>query len=152
MPRKKRGRTRGRRAGRGTPRPAALRMTGGTVAGNLAAARQGLLNERSQIDRQIAILDQALSMLSGVRVQRGPAPAASRKRGGGGAFRSGSLKDHIHQVLARAGSPMAVKDITERVTASGFTTRNKTLAKSVGIALTQMPGVVKVGRGMFKIG
>jgi hypothetical protein len=46
---------------------------------------------------------------------------------------------------------MAVKDITEGVRRGGYETRNKTLAKSVGIALTQMPEVDKVGRGLFRL-
>lgn len=46
---------------------------------------------------------------------------------------------------------MAVKDVTEGVMKSGFKTKNKTLAKSVGIALTQMPMISKLGRGMFEL-
>jgi len=45
---------------------------------------------------------------------------------------------------------MAVKDITKGVVRSGYKTKNKTLAKSVGIALTEMPTVEKVGRGQFR--
>jgi hypothetical protein len=70
---------------------------------------------------------------------------------GGSPFRPGSLKEYIMGVLRTAGGkPMAVKDITQGVMDSGFETSNKTLAKSVGIALTQMPGVKKSGRGRFR--
>ena len=64
--------------------------------------------------------------------------------------RAGSLKDQIAKILSVGKGAMAVRDITARVLKSGYKTRNKTLAKSVGIALTQMPDVVKIGRGVFR--
>lgn len=46
---------------------------------------------------------------------------------------------------------MAVKDVTAAVVRAGYQTRNRTLGKSVGIALAQMPNVTKLGRGTFKL-
>ena len=46
---------------------------------------------------------------------------------------------------------MAVKDITAAVLKAGYPSKSKTLAHSVGVALREMPGVVKVGRGQFRL-
>jgi len=97
--------------------------------------------ERARIDDQISALQGALSTLG--MPSGGP--------GGGRRARSGSLKEFISRVLSKNGGAMAVKDVTAGVMAEGYQTRNQTLSKSVGIALTQMPGVAKVGRGLFKL-
>ena len=64
--------------------------------------------------------------------------------------RPGSLKSVITTVLTGKGI-MAVKDITAGVLKAGYKTRNKTLAKSVGIALAEMKNVAKIGRGRFRL-
>jgi len=101
------------------------------------------------LDSKIAAIEQALSALHG-RLPSGPRPAAARGRAAG-RYRAGSLKDYILRVLS-GGQTMAVKDITESVTRAGYQSRNKTLAKSVGIALAQMPELTKVGRGRYRLG
>ncbi len=45
---------------------------------------------------------------------------------------------------------MTVKDVTTAVRKAGYKSKNKTLDKSVGVALSEMPGVKKVGRGTFR--
>lgn len=128
------------------------------VMSNLRAALQGLNAQRAQIDKQIAALEGALAAMGGGAPAMSPSvfraagrPAAARVATGGSRYRSGSLKEHIEAVLAASGGTMAVKDITDGVIASGYSTRNKTLAKSVGIALTEMPNVEKIGRGKFRL-
>ncbi|NLG43035.1 MAG: hypothetical protein GX547_07310 [Phycisphaerae bacterium] len=125
---------------------------------NLTQAREELIAQRAALDEQLAALDTALSAMGRrpmpVRpAAGGPALRAGERRPRGVATgrRSGSLKEHIARVLSATGGPMAVKDITEGVRRGGYETRNKTLAKSVGIALTQMPEVDKVGRGLFRL-
>jgi hypothetical protein len=124
---------------------------------NLTAARSSLIGQREHLDRQIAAINQALAAF-GAHVPAAPAAPAARaagpqrggRRGGGGrGVRPGSLKDYIHRVLA-GGGVMAVKDIAAGVVKAGFKSKNKTLAKSVGIALAKMPGVKRVGRGKFR--
>ncbi len=56
----------------------------------------------------------------------------------------------IGNVLSGAGE-MQVRDITARVLRAGYKSRNKTLDKSVGIALAHMPTVRKIGRGVFRL-
>lgn len=124
---------------------------------NLTAARSSLIGQRENLDRQIAAIDQALLAFGGhapAVFNSAAAPTAragGQRRGGArkGGVRPGTLKDYIHRVLA-GGGVMAVKDIAAGVVKAGFKSKNKTLAKSVGIALAKMPGVKRVGRGKFR--
>lgn len=131
---------------------------GSGVVGSLQAARAELAAQRGAVDRQIAAVDAALSAFGaaggggGARVGGG-ARAVGRPKGSGArtaGVRKGSLKEYLLRVLNSAGGVMAVKDITSAVLRAGYKSKNQTLAKSVGIALTETPGVKKVGRGKFK--
>jgi len=138
------------------PRPAGRRGRPPTlgVAGavsSLQRYRAELLAQRDGLDGQINALDQALSAIGATPVQRisGGVARVGRPRKAGGP-RPGSLKDYILNAL-RSGGVMAVKDITSAVLSGGYATKNKTLAKSVGIALAEMKNhVQKVGRGRFR--
>lgn len=117
---------------------------GGAQGRMLSAAqsyRTQLVAELAAIDGRLAALDSALGGRSGM----------SDRTLTGRDVRAGSLKDYIKKVLSGHG-PMAVKGITEAVVSQGYKSKNKTLAKSVGIALTGMVGVQKVGRGWFQLG
>ena len=46
---------------------------------------------------------------------------------------------------------MRVQDIEKAVRAGGFKTKNKTLGKSIGIALLDMQGVERVARGLYEL-
>ena len=130
---------------RGRPRTGSGALVG--VVANLQSAHRALVAERTALDTRIGALESALRAMSAA-----PASGSRGRRGGGGrAFRRGSLKEYIHRVLSSAQGTMAVRDVTTGVKRSGFKTKNKTLSKSVGIALTQMPMVSKVGRGLFKM-
>ncbi len=159
MPRAKNARRGSRKSTRGAR--GARGAVGGDVLGSLHAAREELLAQRASLDQQLSALDQALNLMGG-GARRGrpgrpaahsPAQAAptGAARGGRRGPRANSLKVFITRVLSGSQSPMAVKEITAGVRRAGYETRNKTLAKSVGIALTQMPDVQKVGRGVFKL-
>lgn len=65
--------------------------------------------------------------------------------------RGGSLKDYVTRVLTAAGKPMEVKTIADQVVKNGFKSKNKTLAKSVGIILAGMKNAARVRRGVFQI-
>ena len=130
------------------------------VAG-LSQAKSALRAQRDILDSQLAELDRMIAAYgggdggggvgrpAGRPVGRPPKGGAS---GGSGIYRPGSLKDVIHGILANAGGAMAVKDIASGVVSSGYKSTNKTLAKSVGIALTDMKGVRKKGRGLYALG
>lgn len=148
MPRRKRKATRGR------GRQAASAGGMGRAVSTLQTALQELHGERSALDRQIAALSGALAAMGAAAPQmRGPGrPGRPGRRpaAAGAGPRPGSLKDFIQKALG-GGKTMSVKDITEAVRRGGYKTRNKTLAKSVGIALTEMPMVKKVARGKFRV-
>lgn len=120
---------------------------GGSAQGRMLSAAQSyraqLVAEMVVIDGRLAALDSALSVMVGRNGVPGRTPT-------GRGFRAGSLKEYIQKVLAGRG-PMAVKDITRAVTDQGFKSKNKTLDKSVGIALADMAGVQKIGRGVFQL-
>jgi len=75
---------------------------------------------------------------------------ARRAKPGASGYRPGSLKAHIQQVLQAHGGVMAVEDVTAAVCKAGFKSKDKTLARSVGVALRGMRDVKKVGRGTFR--
>ncbi len=138
-------------SGKGAPAP---------VLRELSSFRAHLLAQRDGIDNQIATIDQILGTGGPRRAaaahSAGPAPAArgrgkarGRRRGRRGP-RAGSLKEYILKTLERSGKPMRVKDISSAVISAGYKSKNKTLGKSVGIALAQL-GVKRVGRGLYGI-
>ena len=137
---------------KGGRKPAAPTMT--SALASLTEARNHLVTQRDALDGQIAVIERALADLGGaaprarISVRAAKRPTGRGRRGG---RRPGALKDRIAAVLATRKGPMAVKDITAAVMKTGYKTQNKTLAKSVGIALTQMPEVAKVRRGTFKL-
>jgi len=147
---------RGRKRGR--PRGSKNSVSGGASAAalpNLHMAMDSLQRQRAQIDTQISAVATAIAALSGTAMVSYSAPRAGGTgrgpgRPAGRPPRKGSLKDYILRVMS-GGDVMAVKDITSGIMKAGFKTANKTLAKSVGIALTQLKSQVKkVGRGQFK--
>jgi hypothetical protein len=161
MPRRKRRKavTRRRVGRRGMARRG--RPPGG-MAGALRSLHEyhgELVAQRGQLEAQIHAVENALSVMGGTprayagrgRVGRPPGRRPGRPPSMGRAPRPGSLKAYILDVLSHGGGTMAVKDITSGVLSSGYKTKNRTLAKSVGIALTEMKNVTKVGRGKFRL-
>ena len=139
-------RTKGAKGSVGTPR-----FTGASgiaaVVGGIQRYCAELAAQCSALGSRIAVVNQALAFLGAGVPARKVTFGAGRRRA---RYRSGSLKAHIHQVLRTHGSTMAVKDVTAAVRKAGYRSKNKTLAKSVGVALSEMPGVKKVGRGTFR--
>lgn len=140
------GRRRGRPPGSKNRTAAASDPIQGAVS-NLQEALSNLVAERNRLDAQIHAIEQALASMGGRTRVVTPATGGGRGRRGGA---GGSLKDFIERVMAGKGT-MRVRDVTDAVLAAGYPTQNKTLAKSVGIALTQMPNVKKKGRGEFEL-
>ena len=138
MPRKKRAKP--------GPKPGRPRSYGGAQAaiGGLNSYRNQLVTQRNDIDQRIGAIDSALAAMGSTA--RAPGPGRGRH-----GPRKGSLKEYIGKVLGARGGVMAVKDITAGVLKIGYRTKNKTLAKSVGIALTELTNVRKVGRGQFSL-
>lgn len=53
------------------------------------------------------------------------------------------------KVLNRSGGSVAVKSISARLKTVGYKTKSKSLGNQVTMALREMPGVTKVGRGLY---
>lgn len=129
---------------------------------SLTSLRGNLVAERDALERRIAALNNAIAAFGGSAAGgRSAGPAAGGGAGGGGGRgrgrrsgpRRGSLKEYILNSM-KSGQPAYVKDITNSVVKSGYKSKNKTLAKSVGIALAEMVRsghVVKEGRGQFRV-
>lgn len=132
---------------RGGPRRSATVLESSEAAANLQAMLAGLTSQRDALDRQINAIRGALNAFGGGAAAAAAAAPAGRA---GRQYRRGSLKEYIEQAM-RGKGVMAVKDIADGVVKAGYKSKNKTLAKSVGIALTQMPSISKVGRGRFKL-
>ncbi len=153
MPRKaKRGRKPGRPKGSGGGA-----ISWASAASGLKSYRNTLATDRDALDHKIGALDSALeAMGAGAPAARGPARRSAGRPGpkpgpgrGRRGPRKGSLKEYIAKVLGGRVRGMAVKDITNGVLRSGYKSKNKTLAKSVGIALADMRVVSKLGRGVY---
>ncbi|MFH1747776.1 MAG: hypothetical protein ABIG44_12130 [Planctomycetota bacterium] len=145
-------RKRAARSGRGMGKPGRRARASIDVFGTLAVARDELMAQRQTLDAQISALDNAMATM-GTGQPSGTAAHLMLHRGGasGGGRRAGSLKVYINKVMTGHKGTMAVKDIAAGVLRAGYKTKNKTLAKSVGIALTQMPEAIRVGRGQFRL-
>jgi len=114
----------------------------------MQAYRDNLVAERAQVASQIDAIEQALTAMGAARRAPAGRPAPGRR---GVGVRRGSLKYYVERVLRAGAGPMAVKDVTAGVRKAGFKSKNKTLAKSVGIAMSQMPKVAKLSRGVFRL-
>ncbi len=54
------------------------------------------------------------------------------------------------KVLSRSAGSVAVKNISARLKTVGYKTKSKSLGNQVTMALREMAGVTKVGRGMYE--
>ena len=117
------------------------------VVGDIQRHRDELATQRADLDSQMAALDQALAVLGAAAPARKTLPGKGRR---GASYRPGSLKAYIHQVFRTYSGAMAVKDVTAAVRKAGYKSKDKTFAKSVGVALRAMRNVTKIGRGVFR--
>lgn len=141
-------------------RPSAASGERGNVLSALNSYHRSLMDQFNTVKAEIDAVETTIRQLGAApaAVRRGPgrpaavvaSPSAGKGRGRHGP-RSGSLKEYVIRALTGKGV-MAVKDITASVMSLGYKTKNKTLAKSVGIALTELKDrVQRVGRGQFKL-
>lgn len=166
-------RARRRRAKRRSAAAAAPGRPASRLLSDMRTYHANLISQRRRLDEEIAAVESAMRVLAGRGsraagaavgavsraarpAQRAAGRAAARATGLGRATRGrrpagASLKDFIRKVLARAGGPMKVKDITDAVLRAGYRTSSKTLANQVSMALAQMKEVQKVGRGVFRL-
>ncbi|MCH7813197.1 MAG: C2H2-type zinc finger protein [Planctomycetes bacterium] len=133
-------------------RRAARRPIAGGTAGLIRQMQvyQGQLSaEQAGLEAQITAVDQAIEALgSSVKTKPvGPRRRAGTRRGGP---RRGSLGDYILRVIRGKVRPMSLAKIADRVKKAGYKTKSKSLANMVSNTLAQLPGVKKVGRGLYR--
>ncbi len=114
-----------------------------------------LTAERERLQQRIEAIDTLLAAYDGqapkrtTRVVAAGRGRAARRGGGGRRMEGGTLKDYIRRVLSKQ---MSVADVTAAVERAGYESSNKTLDKSVGIALTDLAKkkeARKVSRGVY---
>ena len=116
---------------------------------SLQSYRNQLLQRPEQIDAQLQAIEQIMAGMGGMAMRSTGRAGQSNFAAGRGA-RAGSLKEFIVQVL-RGRGVMRVAEITNAIKRAGYKTKNKTLSHSVSVALTEIPGAKKVGRGQFRM-
>lgn len=119
----------------------------GRLLQQLQASRTEIAAQAAALDAQLAALDSVLTLLGGVRRPGRPPRAGGRPR----AARAGTLRGYIEQVLRAQRGPVLVRDLTAAVLKAGFKSRDTRLAHTVGKCLVSMPGVGKVGRGLYRL-
>jgi len=62
-----------------------------------------------------------------------------------------SLQEIIHQVLAKAGEPLSVGEVLERVQAAGYRSKSDNFRGIVNQTLIKDKRLGKAGRGMYQV-
>jgi hypothetical protein len=119
-----------------------------SVINELRAYRDGLGDRRSQFDTQIAAVEGALAAL---RANMYPVVTRARRTHRAAGHRQGSLREFIERVLRARRGVMSVQDVTTAVRKAGYQTKNKKLDKKVQIALANLPNVIRVARGQYRL-
>ncbi len=118
------------------------------LLGDVRTWRAELAARQAELANQVAALDQLLAVLDGVAPKAATTPGPrGRSRG---RVRQGPLKSFVVRVLRAARRPMRRIEIADAVLKAGYKSRDKTFAKSVGVALRTVPGVKKLGRGVYQ--
>lgn len=146
---------------------------GTRVLSEMAAYRDTLLMQRSNIDRRLEGIQSAMSAMGSSSFvgftptssaptgkRRGRPPGSGRKArataSAGGAKRGrkpgrpGSLKQMIIKVLRQRSQPHSPQEIADGVVKAGYKTSSHNLTKSVSNTLPLLPEVKKVGRGLYQ--
>jgi len=114
----------------------------------LQAHRAKLIAQHAALGARLAALSQALEVLGAPSASK---PARRRKsRGKKRGLRKGSLPDFIGRVLRQAKEAMSPRDIAARVVKAGYKSKSKNLTNMVSNALASLPGVSRLGRGLYR--
>ena len=148
---------------------------GSRVLSEMAAYRDTLLMQRSNIDRRLEGLQSAMSAMGSTSFssfstpssastgkRRGRPPGSGRKarasaqaggaRRGRKPGRPGSLKQMIVKVLHQRPQPHSPQEIADGVVKAGYKTSSHNLTKSVSNTLPLLKSEVKkVGRGLYQV-
>jgi len=121
---------------------------GENLQGLLQAHREKLVAQHAALGARLAGLSQALQVLGAPSASK---PARRRKsRGKKRGVRKGSLPDFIGRVLRQTKEAVSPRDIAARVLKAGYKSKSKNLTNMVSNALAGLPGVSKLGRGLYR--
>ena len=132
---------------------AARRPLAGGAAGlirQMQARQRQLSAQQADLEAQITAIGDAIQAVGGTAKTK---PAGKKGRRGStrrGGPRPGSLKDYILRVLRGKARPASPVKIAARVKKAGYKTKSKNLPNMVSNTLSQMAGVKKVGRGLYR--
>jgi hypothetical protein len=100
-----------------------------------------LLSKRSRLEAKIKAIDEQITALGG------PGSGGKQQR----ARNAVSLIQAITDVLAKAGEPMRVGPITDKVLASGYTSTSPNFKAIVNQTLIKEPQFVSTARGVYRL-
>jgi len=118
---------------------------------------QGLKEKRGKLLAQVAEVDKRIAELAGepvapVAEEEPPAPAPTKsKKRRKLPKNTMTLADAVVRALSEAEGPMRAGEIAQAVTALGYKSKGKKLAKQVSIAAAKDERVEKVARGLFAL-
>ena len=118
-----------------------------------------LKEQRQRIVEQLEAIDAELAKLTCQGAQAKPPATPSRsarsKRKGKRKAKPGRrqvLADAIRLILSEADSPLRAGEIAQEIKRRGVKTRSSNVPNLVRVALRRVPGVKRVGRGLYRAG
>ena len=131
-------------------------MPRGRIGGGLSISdlESMIALRRSQIaklQKQRAPLERKLTKLNRQIEALGGESSAGRMRAGGRARNTMSLSALITQTLGKAGKPMQVGDIVDKVLAAGYRTKSGNFRGIVNQTLIKDKQFASAGRGLYQL-
>lgn len=122
----------------------------GPVSGlSLAELEKLMQSRRAEVARLSRIRDRLRKKLEGVEAKlvaiEGESGKTTRARN------HSSLQEIIHQVLVKAGEPLKVGEILDRVQAEGYRSKSDNFRGIVNQTLIKDKRLSKAGRGMYQV-
>jgi hypothetical protein len=108
-------------------------------------------SRRAEVLRLSRIRDKLQKKLDGVQAKlaavSGATPAGKAMR----ARNNTSLQEMIHQILSKAGCPLSVGDILDKVHAAGYRSKSGNFRGIVNQTLIKDKRLSKAGRGLYQV-
>jgi hypothetical protein len=125
-------------------------LRSGPVSGlSLAELEKLMQSRRAEVARLGRIRDRLRKKLEGVEAKlvaiEGESGKTRRARN------HSSLQEIIHEVLVKAGEPLKVGEILERVQAAGYRSKSDNFRGIVNQTLIKDKRLGKAGRGMYQV-
>jgi hypothetical protein len=127
--------------------------TAGLTLGQLERLLDQKRRDLSKLERQRARIQKRLDAIDSRIAMIGGSVGMGRGRGGGGrrARNEASLQDTIHQILSKAGAPMAVGDIVDKVLSTGYKSNSANFRGIVNQTLIKDKRFNSTSRGVYQV-